>query len=221
MNIVLQPLQSVGPLESILRERTTVRAFTDKPVPLVLVSKILKYTLGFIDEREVPEASGLPEGMRKRRSSPSGGGLNATEGYVLIKNVEGVAPGVYYYDPHSHMLHVKSTELPDVGSLLSGQHFANGIPIGLFLTSRFDKSWWKYEHSRAYRMALLEVGHVAQTFQLIATALGLGTWPTGALSEKRIEPLLKLTNPNEQVLFFVGCGYGDGVITSGELASLV
>lgn len=219
--IFLARWQAVDPFEKVLRKRSTVRAFTDKSVSFEILGRLLQYTLGFIDERELPDGCGLPEKFRKRRSSPSGGGLNSTEGYVFIQNVEGINPGVYYYEPHSHALHLRSSDFPSVGSMFSGQHFANNIPVGLFLTSRFDRLWWKYEHSRAYRMALLEVGHVAQTFQLMATALGLGTWPTGALTEEGIEPLLKLSGCSEQVLFFVGCGYSSGAVTPEALKTLV
>jgi len=218
--ISLPRWQDTDPFDALLKRRSTVREFIRRPVALETLGKLLQYSLGFIDERELPAVCGLPEAFRKRRSSPSGGGLNATEGYVVIRNVEGIKPGVYYYDPFSHALHLRSSNFPDIGSMLSGQHFADSVPVGLFLTSRFDKLWWKYEHSRAYRMALLEVGHVAQTFQLMATALGLSTWPTGALCEKVIDPLLKLANCSEQVLFFVGVGYGV-TVTPEALTCLV
>lgn len=50
-------------------------------------------------------------------------------------------------------------------------------------------------------MALIEVGHAAQTFQLAATDRGMNTWLTGALNETSIEPLLMFDNPSEHVLF--------------------
>ncbi|WP_313710854.1 SagB family peptide dehydrogenase [Pseudomonas sp.] len=209
-----------GQLEQSLYRRSTTREFIDVPLRLEMLAKILQFTLGFVDDREVPVTSGLPDSLRKRRCSPSGGGLNSTEGYVLVRNVEGLDEGIYYYDAASHRLLLKSTDVPSVGQMLSGQHFANNLPAGVFFTSRFDKLWWKYEHSRAYRNALLEVGHVAQTFQIISTSLGLGTWLTGALCEQDIEPFLKLENAHEQVLFFVGCGYTSGEATPESLRML-
>ncbi|MFJ4349237.1 SagB family peptide dehydrogenase [Pseudomonas sp. NPDC089401] len=209
-----------GELEKVLLRRSTVREFLDFPLRLESLAKILQYTLGFVDERELPESCGLPDAFRKRRCSPSGGGLNSTEGYVLANNVDGLDKGLYYYEAASNRLLLKSVDIPQLGALLSGQHFANNLPVGVFFTSRFDKLWWKYEHSRAYRNALLEVGHVAQTFQLMSTSLGLGTWLTGALCEKEIEPLLKLENAHEQVLFFVGCGYASGEATPESLREL-
>lgn len=207
-------------LDYVLRRRATARDFHASPISLVNLSEILHLTLGFDDHRALSKGEGGFENYSRRRSSPSVGGLNATEGYVYVNNVTGLAPGVYYYDPHRHHLHWRS-ELELLGDLLGGQHFSNDIPVGLFLTSRFDKLWWKYEHSRAYRVALIEIGHVSQTFQLAATARGMNTWLTGALNECRIEPLLRLENPNEQVLFFVGCGYSNGSATPSCLKSLI
>lgn len=207
--------------DEVLARRATARAFHQLPISIAELGKILHHTLGFVERRELSNQQGGVEQFSKRRSSPSAGGLNATEGYVYVANVEGLEPGIYYYDPHLHQVHWRSQLVPKLGALLSGQHFANDIPVGLFLTSRFDKLWWKYEHSRAYRMALIEVGHVAQTFQLAATARGMNTWLTGALNESSIESLLHLENSDEQVIFFVGCGYSDGSAIPNCLKSLL
>jgi SagB-type dehydrogenase family enzyme len=108
-----------------------------------------------------------------------------------------------------------------LGLLLCGQHFINNLPLGLYITARFDKLWWKYPHSRAYRMAFVEAGHIAQTFQLVATALGLNTWLTGALTDDKVEAALGLEHSAEQPLFFVGCGKSDGQAMCKELKALL
>lgn len=208
-------------IEAVLEMRKTSRNFYDEPVSLAEVSQLLYYSLGFIGAKHSIENNGLPDSFRYRRASPSGGGLNATEGYLYAGNVSGLARGIYYYDPHQHSLHLHATDLPSLGSLLSGQHFIDTIPMGVFLTSRLDKLWWKYPHSRAYRMALVEVGHVAQTFQIAATNYGLETWLTGAITESALEPLLGLPNKAEQVMFFVGAGHSDGLAMPQVLNELL
>lgn len=104
---------------------------------------------------------------------------------------------------------------------MEGQHFIDDIPFGVFLTSRFDKMWWKYEHSRAYRVSILDIGHLSQTFQLVATASGLKTWLTAALTDSKIEKLLGLSNLSEQPMLFVGAGYSNGDVFSEELKTLL
>ncbi|HDS1733704.1 SagB family peptide dehydrogenase [Pseudomonas sp. BP8] len=219
--ISLKSIQAVTGLEEVLERRQTVRNFLDQAVDLEVVTKLLHYTLGFLASRRACENSGLPANLSYRRASPSGGGLNATEGYLYANNITGLERGIYYYDPYHHTLHLHEGALPELGSLLSGQHFANDLPMGIFLCSRFDKLWWKYPHSRAYRMAFIEVGHVAQTFQLAATDQGLQTWLTGAINEDRVDPLLRVASSPESVLFFVGAGHSCGSITPASLVNIL
>ena len=42
--------------------------------------------------------------MTLKRTSPSGGGLHPVEAYPLIRNVEGIKPGLYHYDARDHAL---------------------------------------------------------------------------------------------------------------------
>lgn len=204
-------------LISSLRNRKTSRNFSDVPVSLEVLASILHYSLAYQPDRE-SEASALPEEYRYRRTSPSGGGLNATEGYLYVRHVESLASGVYYYNPKDHALELRSAlPIEPLGSLLSGQHFANHLAFGIFLTSRLDKLWWKYEHSRAYRMALIEAGHIAQTIQLMATSHHMQTWLTGALNESPIEELLRSKVGTDEVVFFVGAGFGNGNAIPAEL----
>jgi SagB-type dehydrogenase family enzyme len=183
---------------------------------------LLYLSLGYLKEREEDVDETVAEGLGARRSSPSGGGLNACEGFLHVQNVSGLAPGLYAYHPADHALSFISP-LPGspLGQLLCGQHFINNLPVGLYISARFDKLWWKYPHSRAYRMAYVEAGHIAQTFQLVATALGLSTWLTGALTDDQVETLLGLEDSAEQPLFFVGCGQSDGQVMCEELKALL
>lgn len=195
--------------ESLLARRTC-RDFFDTPVSLNDFSLLLKGTLGTI---EAPDYD-APLGVQRfgfRRTSPSAGGLQATEGYVWVRNVTGIDPGIYYYASGSHYLELVA-ELPSepISTYLCGQHWANNLGFSLFFTANFDRLWWKYPHSRAYRPMLMDIGHLSQTFNLLATALGLQTWLTGYFHDREINELLKLQQPNEQTLFLVGAGHGSG-----------
>ncbi|WP_082717418.1 MULTISPECIES: nitroreductase family protein [Burkholderia] len=87
--------------------------------------------------------------------------------------------------------------------------------------SRFDKMWWKYPHSRAYRVALLDMGCLAQTFQLVTTGLGLKSWLTGYFLDREINRLLAVDEINESVLFFVGAGEGADTPFAPEVLTAV
>ncbi|WP_025112076.1 SagB family peptide dehydrogenase [Pseudomonas sp. H1h] len=209
-------------LGNALLQRKTCRAFTGEAITLETVATLLYLSLGYLDERENDRDASIAQGLGARRSSPSGGGLNACEGFVLTQNVSGLAPGIYAYHPAEHALSPVGP-LPEsaLGQLLAGQHFINNLPLGLFITARFDKLWWKYQHSRAYRMAFVEAGHLSQSFQLVATALGLNTWLTGAFGDQQVETLLGIEGSAEQPLFFVGCGASDGQAMCQEMQDLL
>jgi nitroreductase len=51
---------------------------------------------------------------------------------------------------------------------------------------------WKYEDANAYRVVLIEAGHIGQNMMLAATRHGLSACPTAALSHSVIKRLLGL-----------------------------
>lgn len=65
----------------------------------------------------------------------------------------------------------------------------------------------KYPQSHAYRVLLLDAGHLGQTFHLICTALGLSPWTSAALDEATAERLLGITNPSQLVIYAAACGW--------------
>ena len=59
-------------------------------------------------------------------------------------------------------------------------------------------------------MALLDIGHLSQTYQLVATALGLSTWITGAFKDSAVRKLLNIKRNSEQPIFFISAGISTG-----------
>jgi nitroreductase len=51
---------------------------------------------------------------------------------------------------------------------------------------------WKYEDANAYRVVLIEAGHIGQNMMLAATSHGLSACPTAALCHSAIKRLLGL-----------------------------
>ncbi len=210
-----------GSLKQSLLNRKTCRSFEKVSITLEDVSDLLYLALGYLSEREDDVNELAPPMFQARRSSPSGGGLNSSEGYLYSNNIRGLDPGFYYYHPQKHALRLLTRINEPLGALLQGQHFANSLPFGVFITSRLDKMWWKYPHSQAYKVALLEIGHISQTLQLGATSLGFKTWLTAALSEQKIERALALPDLTEQVFLFFGAGISNGEENCQELIDLV
>lgn len=196
-----------------LKSRKTCRDFDASPIGLTKFAEALYWSFGAIHGSvhvDLAAAGLIPAGYR--RTSPSAGSLQATEIYVAALRVDGLAPGIYHYRSQRHELtlidaHVEGEQ---IGRLLGAQMFAKDVAFGVFFTSRFEKLWWKYPNSRAYRVALLDVGALLQTFLLVCTALGLKTWPTGHFFDDEVNTLLGVDGVKESTLFFAGAGGGTG-----------
>lgn len=194
---------------AVLKSRKTCRSFIgSEAVSLDDLSSLLYVSFGdFHSSGSDYETYGYQKvGMRK--TSPSGGGLHPTEAYLVINKVIGLKSGVYYYSPAEHALFFLSVGnvYDRLTEMLCGQFFYENTSFGIFLTSRFDKLWNKYPHSRAYRVALMDIGHISQTFQLVATAMGMKTWLSGAFQDEDVRTLLKITPASEQPFLFLTCG---------------
>jgi hypothetical protein len=75
------------------------------------------------------------------------------------------------------------------------------------LAPRFGRSFWKYRnHAKAYRVTILDVGHLSQTLLLTATELGLGAFISAAINEVDIERGFGLTGFVDGPLAV--CGFG-------------
>lgn len=197
-------------LSSVLQQRKTSRHFKKIPVDLSTISDLLFTTFGkFHGDTHCQElaARGVKT-VGYRRSSPSAGCLQATEAYLVALDVKGLPRGVYHYRAHSHSLTLIREEIHDLGKSLCHQDFACDASCLVIMTSRFDKLWWKYPHSRAYRSALLDVGHLSQTFNLVATAYNLNTWITGYFIDDMLNDLVRADGINEHTIFVAAAGPG-------------
>lgn len=198
-------------LKKALWERMTSRSFENTPVALPSVSDILYATFGKIhgDSHILTLAERGIKTVGYRRSSPSAGCLQASEAYLIALNVDGLDKGVYHYRSHTHELTKVATRANlEIERTLCYQSFAKEAAFLIVITSNFEKLWWKYPHSRAYRSALLDVGHLSQTFGLVAGAYGLDTWLTGYFVDDLLNELIAANGSTEHSIFVVAAGHG-------------
>jgi putative peptide maturation dehydrogenase len=200
-------IEREGGLWETLAQRRTTRAFAPGPLSAEELSLVLRYTFGCRGYSRVADGVAVLS-----KTSPSGGALHPTEVYVLVRNVEGVEPGLYHYGAERHELELLVRLAPDEGGslaaeLASGQPFVRDAPALFLLTTRFYRSFWKYRrHRRAYAVLLMDAAHLAQTFYLVCTELGLGAFVTAAVNGANIEERLGLDPFTEGALTMCGCG---------------
>ena len=187
-------------LEETIWSRRSRSDFSDRPLSMEMLAKMLQLGCGVTALDEVP-----------RRAAPSGGALFPVEAYPLVFHVNGLACAAYHYLPLAHALE-------KVVPLAGFEATASFLPPGLFaakpvlviaLSVVFERTQRKYLE-RGYRFALLEAGHIAQNLVLTACALGLNAVPVGGFWDEPFNELLRLNPLEEAVVYSVLVGHRPG-----------
>ena len=71
----------------------------------------------------------------------------------------------------------------------------------IVLVADLRRTMWKYHDPNAYRVVLIEAGHIGQNAMLAATRHGLSACPTAALSQKRIREALGLARITDAPIY--------------------
>jgi SagB-type dehydrogenase family enzyme len=187
----------------VLMARKTHRRFSKQKLPLAAISQLLSLVwgvTGYLYTRRF--------GKLLQKTSPSGGARHPGEVYLLALRVKGLTAGLYHYHPAMHRLERIGTKASNEKAWLycARQHFVRNAAALFLMTAVFPRTMWKYQHARAYRVVLLDAGHLCQTFCLVATWLGLAPFCTAALKDTLIEKDLGIDGIRESVLYVAGVG---------------
>jgi SagB-type dehydrogenase family enzyme len=153
----------------VLMGRKTHRQFSKQQLPLETVSQLLSLVWGVNGYLYSPRF-----GKLLQKTSPSAGARHPGEVYLMALRVKGLSPGLYHYHPGHHCLETIRTDATREKAWLycARQHFVRNAAALFLMTAVFRRTMWKYQHPRAYRVVLLDAGHLCQTFCLVATWLG-------------------------------------------------
>jgi SagB-type dehydrogenase family enzyme len=187
----------------VLMARKTHRDFSNQEMTLESLSQLLSLVWGVTGY--------LPSGIFGKllhKTSPSGGARHPGEVYVMALRVKGLKPGLYHYHPAHHYLKLINPSATRQKAWLycARQDHARNAAALFLMTAVFARTMWKYFHPRAYRVVLLDAGHLCQTFCLVATWLGLAPFCTAALKDTLIETDLGIDGVRESVIYVAGVG---------------
>jgi SagB-type dehydrogenase family enzyme len=187
----------------VLKARRTYREFSTRPLPVEVLSQLLSLVWGVTGYVHSPIFGKLP-----LKTSPSGGSRHPGEVYVAALRVRGLRSGLYHYHPARHQLELiqNGVSRSRVWRYCAHQDYVKDAAALFIMTAMFKRTMWKYNHARAYRVVLLDAGHLCQTFYLVATWLGLAPFSTAALDDTLIENDLKIDGISESVLYVAGVG---------------
>ena len=203
----LPPPRRTG-LDDLLAARTTCRNFDESFVlPAVDLASMLHRVFGAQARHELS-----PGAVMLKKNSPSGGSLHPIEAFLLVRRVEGLAPGLYHYHCLEHALEPMRS-LPDdeaaraAYELVAGQAWFAKAPVLVLMAARFDRNYWKYRnHAKAWKVIQLDAGHLSQNLYLSATEFGYGAYITGAINDRCAERLFELDGMRTGAVAV--CGFG-------------
>ena len=167
-------------LERLLAQRRSVRDYENTTVDLAEIGQLLWAAQGITDSRGF-------------RTAPSAGALYPLELYVVAGRIEGLAKGVYHYDPKRHQLmQTSDDDLQDALTevALSQDCIENASAVIVF-TADYERTTNKYG-KRGIRYVHIEVGHAAENLFLQTEALGLATVVVGAFKDGKVAKVLQL-----------------------------
>jgi len=192
------------PLGAALAARRSVRDFSETILPADLLGKLL-FTCAAANGTLAFE--GVTLGAR---TYPSGGALYPLEIYPVIQRVDGIADGIYHYDPFAHELaEIRTGNVHEqFAAMTFGQATLASANVILFITAVFERSMWKYGQ-RGYRYVWIEAGHLAQNFYLVAGALGLASVAVGGFYDGEADALLGVGS-GEKTIYAMCVGQARG-----------
>lgn len=200
-------------VEKVIAGRISHRFYDDTAVSLPQLAFLLWATQGVRGIRGNNYAA--------LRTVPSGGARHAFETYLLVNNVEGLAPGVYHYLPLEHALEPitlgETLTVPGAENLTTrdmtsfcvcDQKWAANAAVTLFYTMVAYRGEWRYADS-THRVALIDAGHVVQNLYLACEASGLGTCAIAAFRQAESDALLQVDGEEEFTVYVSPVGVKD------------
>ena len=169
----LPPPQTPQPMSLIdaLKARKSSREFSEKPLPLGLVSSLL-WT-----------AFGINRSDSGKRTAPSAHNWQETDVYVALPE------GMYRYDALAHAL--QQTVSGDLRPLTGIQDFVARAPLNLVYVCNLARMTDASAEDRAFFLAA-DAGFIAQNVYLFCASEGLATVVRGLVDRKALAAAMKL-----------------------------
>ncbi|MCL2226249.1 MAG: SagB/ThcOx family dehydrogenase [Oscillospiraceae bacterium] len=155
------------------------------------------------------------ENYASLRPVPSGGARHPFETYFAVRNVEGLAPGIYHYLPLENV-GTKLVAIEFLGELpnyeerivesVAGQKWVASTPVVLYLSCVAYRAEWRYS-VLSHRVAMLDAGHVGQNMMFSAAAMGMGSCCIAAYNQKVCDEILGLDGDEEYTVYACAVGF--------------
>jgi protease I len=170
-------------LEEALKKRRSVRQFTNQQLKFSQIGQLAW------------AGQGITEPVRGLRTAPSAGATYPIKLYFATQK------GLFVYKAEEHSL--EQTSNLDVRGKLA----TTNAPCNIIIAGSERQLATKFR-GEANKYMLLEAGHIAQSIQLQAVCMGLGSVPIGGFEARGVSRACKLSRSLEPLLI-ISVGYPD------------
>lgn len=187
-------------LYKCLKERRSIRQYSDKPLSLKKLSFLLWGTQG-VDKI-------IRNGYATLRPVPSAGARHPFETYLAVNKVSELDKGVYRYLPLTHQLlflFSKDNMSRELNKAVFGQNFVGNSAVVFIWSCIPYRTEWRYS-ILSHKAMLLDAGHICQNLYLACEAIGCGTCAIAAYDQEAIDKFLKLDGNDEYVVYLAPVG---------------
>ncbi|MGC8567481.1 MAG: SagB family peptide dehydrogenase [Caldisphaera sp.] len=182
-------------LAKVILNRHSLINSKDKNINLETLSALLGFSCGVIKIGREPNLF--------RRTYPSAGRRYPLEVYLIIK-IDG-GRNIFHYNVLEHKLEMlNSISDKELLNALTEKEQINS-PLLIVITGVFLRSYVKYGDN-AYRLILIEAGHLGQNLSLVGEALNLDVCPLRGFIEGKLNKIIKVDGYFESSLYMFSFG---------------
>lgn len=173
------------PLMEALKARKSTRSFSDKDIPLDILSDLLW------------AAYGINRPEEGKRTAPSARNWQEFDIYVAMKQ------GLYVYNAKANTLDLVIAK--DIRELTGTQPFVAKAPINLIFIADFDRMGKASEEDKKFNAAA-DCGFISQNVYLFCASAGLATVVRGSIDRDRLAKEINL-RPSQRIILAQTVGY--------------
>jgi len=183
---LLKPQTEGGrPLMQVLKDRKSAREFSNRELPLQVLSNMLW------------AAYGVNRTDSGKRTAPSAVNWQEIDIYVAT------AHGLYLYDAKANVLQPVLPE--DIRTMTGHQSFVQEVPVNLIYVADQAKMGERTSEEKVFYSAA-DTGFIGQNVYLYCASEGLATVVHGLIDRPALEKTMKL-RPEQKVILAQSVGY--------------
>jgi SagB-type dehydrogenase family enzyme len=169
----------------VLKDRKTIRSFSQKELPLQELSNLLW------------AAFGVNRPGEGKRTAPSAMNKQEIDIYVAKKD------GLYLYDANKNVL--QKIHGDDIRAATGGQDYVGAAPVNLLFVADYSK-FGDIPKENKDLFSAADVGFIAQNVYLYCASEGLGAVVRALIDREKLGELMKLKE-NQKIILAQTVGY--------------